>query len=272
MIYNIHHLHCGTLCPLCGPMFGQRGFHAKLICHCLLLETDQGLVLVDTGLGMQDYLHTKARLGSLIASTGRIENNLEQSAVAQIQQLGFRPKDVKHILLSHLDFDHAGGISDFPHAMVHVLSTEYNAAQNLKSFKNKTRYKPQQFQQHRYWNFIEPLQGESWHNLHRVQGFQLFQDEILMIPLLGHTLGHCGIAIRKQDGWIFFCGDAYYSHLQLTGQHSLKALNQLERFFATDNTQRLDNLEKIKILAQTEPNIELICAHDPEELRRYQPQ
>ena len=39
MIYNIHHLHCGTLCPLCGPLFGQRGMHAQVICHCLLLES-----------------------------------------------------------------------------------------------------------------------------------------------------------------------------------------------------------------------------------------
>lgn len=269
MIYNIHHLHCGTMCPVCGPLFGQNSLTAHVVCHCLLLETDQGLVLVDTGLGIQDYLHTKERLGSWVARAGRIDNNLELSAIAQIQRLGFQPKDVKHILLSHLDFDHAGGISDFPHAMVHLLSTEYNAAQNLKSLKSKARYKPQQFQQHRYWNFLEPVKGESWHNLHRVQGFQLFQDEILLIPLPGHTLGHCGIAIRKQDGWLFYCGDAYYSHLELNPKHPLKALNQLERFFAADNQQRIANLERIKVLSQTEPRIEIICAHDPIELARY---
>ena len=56
MIYNIHHLHCGTMCPVCAPLFGQKGFQAKVVCHCLLVETDQGLVLIDTGLGIQDYL------------------------------------------------------------------------------------------------------------------------------------------------------------------------------------------------------------------------
>ncbi|MCV9925973.1 MBL fold metallo-hydrolase, partial [Acinetobacter baumannii] len=53
MIYNIHHLHCGTMCPVCAPLFGQKGFQAKVVCHCLLVETDQGLVLIDTGLGIQ---------------------------------------------------------------------------------------------------------------------------------------------------------------------------------------------------------------------------
>jgi len=257
------------MCPVCGPLFGQKGLRAKVVCHCLLLETDQGLVLVDTGLGVQDYLHTQARLGNLVSRLGRIENNLELTALAQIQHLGFSSKDVKHILISHLDFDHAGGISDFPHATVHILSSEYNATQNFFSLKNKARYKTQQFRQHRYWNFIEPDQGEAWFNLHQVQGFRIFQDEILMIPLLGHSQGHCGVAIKQNDGWLFFCGDAYFSHLQLNPTNRLRTLDKLERFFAEDNQRRIDNLHKIQQLAQNEKNIEIICAHDPIELARY---
>lgn len=257
------------MCPVCGPLFGQKGLRAKVVCHCLLLETDQGLVLVDTGLGVQDYLHTQARLGNLVSRLGRIENNLELTALAQIQNLGFSSKDVKHILISHLDFDHAGGISDFPHATVHILSSEYNATQNFFSLKNKARYKTQQFRQHRYWNFIEPDQGEAWFNLHQVQGFHIFQDEILMIPLLGHSQGHCGVAIKQNDGWLFFCGDAYFSHLQLNPTNRLRTLDKLERFFAEDNQRRIDNLHKIQQLAQNEKNIEIICAHDPIELARY---
>lgn len=271
VIYNIHHLHCGTMCPVCAPLFGQKGLHAKVVCHCLLVETDQGLVLIDTGLGIQDHLHPQARLGSFAARFGRIEHDLELTAIAQIQRLGFSPQDVKHILVSHLDFDHAGGISDFPHATVHVLSTEYNATQSFFSLKNKARYKTQQFKQHRYWNFIEPEQGEAWFNLHQVQGFRLFQDEILMIPLLGHSKGHCGIAIKQQDGWVFFCGDAYFSHLQLNPQNKLRTLAKLERIFAENNAMRLDNLHKIQQLAQSQKNIEIICAHDPVELERYRP-
>lgn len=257
------------MCPVCGPLFGQKGLHAKVVCHCLLLETDQGLVLIDTGLGVQDYLHTKQRLGSLVSRLGRIENNLELTAIAQIQRLGFSPQDVRHILVSHLDFDHAGGISDFPHATVHVLSSEYNATQNLFSLKNKARYKTQQFKQHRYWNFIEHEQGEAWFNLYQVQGFHLFQDEILLIPLLGHSKGHCGIAIKQKEGWLFFCGDAYYSHLQLDPKNKLRTLDKLERVFAENNQMRVDNLHKIQQLAHTTKNIEIICAHDPIELARY---
>ena len=98
MIHKIHHLKCGSMCPVCAPLFGQRGWKAEIVCHCLLVETDRGLVLIDTGFGLQDYLHMQQRLGSLVKRLGKIEPNLEFSAIQQIQKLGFHPKDIQHIL------------------------------------------------------------------------------------------------------------------------------------------------------------------------------
>lgn len=269
MIYQVHHLHCGSMCPFCAPLFGQKGLKAEVVCHCLLLETDQGLVLIDTGLGLQDYLCAEERLGSFITRFGTIQQSLNLSAVGQIQKLGFKATDVKHIIVTHLDFDHAGGISDFPQAMVHVLSSEYNATQHF-SYKNKYRYRNQQFNKHRHWNFVEPIYGESWFNLEKVQGFKIFQDDILLIPLLGHTEGHCGVAIQYQGQWLLFCGDAYYSHQQLNPQNKLPALNLTERLFAHNNAARIRSLKQIQQLALEQPQIEIMCAHDPVELKRYQ--
>ncbi|MBJ9984310.1 MBL fold metallo-hydrolase [Acinetobacter sp. S40] len=270
MIYKIHHLHCGTMCPACAPLVSQKGLKAHIICHCLLLETDRGLVLIDTGLGLQDYLHPQQRLGTLLHKFGKIENNPKLSAIHQIQELGLNPKDVQHIFVSHLDFDHAGGISDFPQATVHVLASEFNATQSL-SFSNRIRYKTAQFKNHRFWNFIEHMQGESWFNLEKVSGLPLFQDEILMIPLLGHSAGHSGIAIKQEQGWILFCGDAYFSHLELDPKQKLKGLHVFESMLAHDNKMRLNNLKQLQYLAQQEPKIELICAHDIQEFLRYRP-
>ena len=268
MIYNIHHLNCGSFCPYCAPLFGQRGLKAELVCHCLLIETDRGLVLVDTGFGMQDYLHPQKRLGRIISKFGTIRQDFNLSAISQVQKLGFKASDVKHILVTHLDFDHAGGISDFPYATVHVLSSEFNAAQQF-TYKNKIRYKTAQFKNHRFWNFIEPNFGESWFNLNTVQGLNLFKDEILFIPLLGHTAGHSGIAIKQHDQWLLFCGDAYYSHLQLDPLQKLPALEITERLFATDNLKRIQTLKSLQDLAQEQPQIQIMSAHDPIEFKRY---
>ena len=90
-----------------------------------------------------------------------------------------------------------------------------------------------------------------------------------MIPLVGHTIGHCGIAIKQQDGWILFCGDAYFNHLQLNPNNKLRALDKIEYLLAENNTLRLKSLSQLQQLAQNEPKIEIICAHDPVELERY---
>ena len=39
--------------------------------------------------------------------------------------------------------------------------------------------------------------------------------EILMVPLLGHTLGHAGVAVREDTGWLLLAGDAYFDHDEL---------------------------------------------------------
>ena len=50
-----------------------------------------------------------------------------------------------------------------------------------------------------------------------------------------------------------------------------RQLAKLEHIFAENNSMRLDNLHKIQQLAQSQKNIEIICAHDPVELERYRP-
>lgn len=57
---KIHHLNCGTMRPrVPSSLIG----HSHLVCHCLAIETPHGLVLVDTGLGLQDIENPIQRLG-----------------------------------------------------------------------------------------------------------------------------------------------------------------------------------------------------------------
>jgi glyoxylase-like metal-dependent hydrolase (beta-lactamase superfamily II) len=80
----------------------------------LLLETDaRGLVLVDTGIGVDDVRDTR-RLGAFFGPGTRVDaTKTRMPALSQIPALGFRREDVRHILLTRLDFDHAGGLPDF---------------------------------------------------------------------------------------------------------------------------------------------------------------
>ncbi|RZL98332.1 MAG: MBL fold metallo-hydrolase, partial [Sphingomonas sp.] len=70
---RIHHLNCGTCCPAGGRLFDGYTPHgaAHLVCHCLLIETDAGLVLVDTGYGTRDVDHPHDRLADFFIALNR---------------------------------------------------------------------------------------------------------------------------------------------------------------------------------------------------------
>jgi len=99
-----------------------------LTCHCLLVETNSGLVLVDTGFGLQDVRDPRGRLSRFFLGLLSPTFREEMTAVRQIERLGFSPRDVRHIIMTHLDFDHAGGLDDFPEVTVHMLQDERDYA------------------------------------------------------------------------------------------------------------------------------------------------
>ena len=78
--------------------------------------------------GTADLAQPRRRLGALWLLYARPLIDPRQTALAQVRRLGFAAADVRHIVLTHLDLDHAGGLSDFPTARVHVLDVEHAAA------------------------------------------------------------------------------------------------------------------------------------------------
>ncbi|MBV8971146.1 MAG: MBL fold metallo-hydrolase, partial [Sphingomonadaceae bacterium] len=198
---RVHHLNCGTDCPLGGRLFDgrSRGLHGHLVCHCLLIETDaHGLVMVDTGYGLRDVDHPHrepARITRAMRGLLGIRLRAEETAVRQVEALGFAARDVRHIVLTHLDFDHAGGLEDFPHATVHLLDREWREATGPRTgFVARNRYRPAQFDEVGRWQRYTGT-GEPWFGFDAVRDLAGLPPEILLVPLPGHTWGHAGVAI-----------------------------------------------------------------------------
>jgi glyoxylase-like metal-dependent hydrolase (beta-lactamase superfamily II) len=63
------------------------------------------------------------------------------TAIGQVRRLGFNPRDVRHIVPTQLDLDHAGGLPDFPWADVHVFRPEYEAALHPRTLTERKRYR-----------------------------------------------------------------------------------------------------------------------------------
>ena len=141
---RIHHLNCGSFCPPGGRLFGGAGgllSPAPMCCHCLLIEGEDRLILVDTGLGVDD-VNEPRRLGRLFNVLMRPRLEIAETALRQVVDLGYRPSDVRHIVPTHLDLDHAGGISDFPAAAVHVYDEELRAASSRSSLRRARPLSP----------------------------------------------------------------------------------------------------------------------------------
>ena len=194
---TIHFLNCFT----CNARIPSTWLTGTL---CLLVETEQGLVLIDTGPGLEDYIHRPGILNIFKIIT-KVPLDPDETAIRQITRLGYQPEDVRNIVLTHMHFDHCGGLNDFPWVKVHLHQAEHEAFQG----------RPRQFTDmayvHRHLSQDANVityhdQGENWFGLPAIQ--LPFQPEMWLVPLFGHTRGHCGVAIRSGDGWLFHVADA----------------------------------------------------------------
>jgi glyoxylase-like metal-dependent hydrolase (beta-lactamase superfamily II) len=275
---RIHHLNCGTDCPLGGALFDGRtlGLTGRLVCHCLLIETAQhGLVLIDTGYGLRDVANPHGRPHPRITRAMRAMLNIRldeaETAIRQIERLGFTAHDVRHIVLTHLDFDHAGGLEDFPEATVHLLQAEYDAATGPRSgFVPRNRYRPSQFDEVRLWQGYGAA-GERWFGFDAVRDLKGLPPEILLVPLPGHTWGHAGIAIDRGDRWLLQAGDAYFyrGEMRHAKRRCTPGLRAYQTMMEVSREQRLSNQARLRALSIEEAaRIDIICAHDALELDR----
>jgi glyoxylase-like metal-dependent hydrolase (beta-lactamase superfamily II) len=268
---RIHHLSCGTFCPLGGRLLNEHGggLFARLVCHCLLIETaSSGLVLIDTGLGLNDVARPYPRLNRALCALTGLRLRAAETAAAQIDALGFARADVRHVVLTHLDFDHAGGLDDFPSAQVHVMASELAAARARPSPLSRGRYRPAQFA-HAHWNEYAPA-GEPWNGFSAARQLKGLPPEILLIPLAGHTLGHAGVAIDTgAGGSLLHAGDAYFHHAELSpaGYRCPPGLRIYQWLMEADRAQRLANLQRLRTLSrEAPPGLRIFSAHDPAEL------
>lgn len=258
------------MCPYGAKLLaGEGGLFekAELCAHVLLIETDAGLVLVDTGFGRDDVAD-QARLGQPFRALVRPMPTYEETAHSQISALGLDPADVRHLVTTHLDIDHAGGLPDFPDADVHVFKPEMEAALR-PSLRERSRYIKGQFAHGPRWVPHE-VDGDEWKGFEAVRAIPGLDPEVVIVPLPGHSRGHSVVAVRDGERWLLHCGDAYFHRNQIADPPSCPpGLKAFQAIVGYERKARLANLERLRELVSTNAGeVVPFCAHDTVELER----
>jgi glyoxylase-like metal-dependent hydrolase (beta-lactamase superfamily II) len=147
--------------------------------NCLVVETPAGRLVVETGIG--------ERLGDKARAMRRYEGTPIAPA---LRLAGFDPASVDIVAMSHLHFDHAGGLlladgsRAFPRAAIVAQRAEWEIALGANS-RLVASYDQPELRLVRDWG------AEAW-----ADGEREVLPGISVIPTGGHSAGHQGVVVR----------------------------------------------------------------------------
>ena len=233
-----------------------------MVCHVLLVETDNGLVLVDSGHGSHDCDDPARRVGPTRHYFRPVLDH-DETAVRQVQRLGFSREDVRHIVVTHFDMDHIGGISDFPDAQIHVTAAEVLGAMRAPSRQERFRFRPAQWA-HGPKLVEHTPDGEKWRGFAAAKELNDIAPGIVMVSLPGHTRGHACMAVDAGHRWVLHCGDAFYHPGTVGGPARVpRLITTLEPVLAFDRKRVRDNHARLsELYERREHDLLMVCAHD----------
>ena len=158
--------------------------------NCLLVETSAGRVLIETGIG--------ERVGDKVREMRRYEG---RPIVAAMETAGFDPATVDLVVMSHLHFDHAGGLmrSDgkkaFPRARIVAQQAEWEIALSSNSRIVAS------------YDQLELRLVQRWGKRGMVDGDMELLPGVSVIRTGGHSKGHQAILVRGTRQSLAFFGD-----------------------------------------------------------------
>lgn len=185
MHYQIHTLYNGIF----NILFKSVPPIANIPCFAFLLIAEDGeLVLVDTGFDPK-YIP---------GMNTSFEQDVEHRLPAGIAQLGYHPGDIHTVIMTHLHWDHTGGMQDFPAARFYVQADEFRGMFQLNP-NEETYFNP------KHWLDLLP-------RIELVEGDIELRPGLKLIRTGGHTKGHQIVEVNTTAGPILLAGDAPFNY------------------------------------------------------------
>ena len=227
----------------------------------LLEHPTHGLVLFDTGYAPRVLNAFRVFpfwvYGVLTPTTTRPE----WSARAQLERLGFKPTDVRWVIVSHLHADHIGGLRDFPNARI-VLSAEALKVSRLRGFRAL---------RHGFLPMLAPDDLEQ--RVSVIPNFEdaplepfgvthdLFQDgTVRLLRLPGHARGQIGAYIESCQTVLAADGAWLSESFRRNRPPDKLPL----RIFFDDPVATITTLDRLHRFHLAHPDVRIVPTHCPE--------
>lgn len=232
--------------------------------NVFVIEHSKGLVLFDTGLDIAvktNPNYVSSIIGRFfLRRLFRLHISTEDTLEPKLKALGYSAADVKTAIISHLHFDHVGGIKDIPQAELLVSEREWQ--QLSEPHPERDFILREHFDlPTANWKKIKFTPAKESVLEHFSGAYDVMGDgSMILLPTPGHTPGSISLLVREQG----------ISPLLFTGDLSYKAQYLLEnRYPGTGDIELLrSSYARVQELRKAMPDLVILPSHDPESEKR----
>jgi glyoxylase-like metal-dependent hydrolase (beta-lactamase superfamily II) len=225
----------------------------------LITHPEVGAVLIDTGFHTSVASKPRENFGAFASWYAKPRVDQDKTLAVQLRDRGIEPRNLRYVVMTHLHFDHASGMAEFPNSTFIISADEWEAATS-GSRPALRGYRPQHYDyvfDYRTLDYTGPG-VDSYSTFGRT--FDLFGDGSIRLAFTpGHTLGHQAVICRLRDRDFVIAGDAVYTMRQLEGGPPQPRPH--------DPHLWRRSLQELQLFHRQYPQAVIVPGHDPEHWR-----
>ncbi len=173
-------------------------------CRCLLLESDEHKILIDTGLGGDFVEKYGPKLGPKFSKMYAIPTGEKSGIEKALAKLDIQTSDITHVILTHLHFDHTGGSTKIREGK--LAPTFENAEYFIQKDNLETALSPNLREKASYYKCNFEILAENG-VLTLLEGNQEVLPNISFSISNGHTKGQQNVWVEDEKNSLLYCAD-----------------------------------------------------------------
>jgi glyoxylase-like metal-dependent hydrolase (beta-lactamase superfamily II) len=198
-----------------------------------VLKSGEQIILVDTG---YDEAESKRRDRPII-----------REPAAALAGIGIAAEDVTNLIVTHLHYDHAGGLKQFPNAKIHLQSAEMTYATGPCMCHDTLRLP------YSADHICDAVKRVYSGRAIFYDGDGEIADGVTVHCIGGHSRGLQAVRVRTQAGWLCLASDAAHYYENVFAKKPFPIVVDLQNML--DGFDRISNLASHRSL--------IVPGHDP---------